>query len=68
MSDQIKSEILKYMKGDNQREYTIPDIQSGIQIRNREHIAVALRELELEGLVTRPRSLLVGFFKRESFN
>lgn len=51
MSDQIKSEIINYIKQDSQREYTIPDIQNGAGIRNREHVAVALRELELEGLV-----------------
>lgn len=51
MSDQIKSEIITYMKQDSQREYTIPDIQNGAEIRNREHLAVALRELELDGIV-----------------
>lgn len=51
MSDQIKSKIIHYMKQDRQREYTIPDIQNGIGIRNREHVAVALKELELERLV-----------------
>ena len=29
MSDQIKSEIIIYIKQDSQREYTIPDIQNG---------------------------------------
>ena len=51
MSDQIKSKIINYIKQDSQREYTIPDIQNGAGIRNREHLAVALRELELDGIV-----------------
>ena len=51
MSDQIKNRIIDYIKQDSQREYTIPDIQKGSGIRNREHVVVALRELELEGLV-----------------
>ena len=51
MSDQIKKAIINYIKQDSQREYTIPDVQNGAEIRNREHVAVALRELELEGLV-----------------
>ncbi len=51
MSDKIKNKIINYMKQDSQRDYTTPDIQNGITIRNREHVAVALRELELEGLV-----------------
>lgn len=55
MSDQIKKAIINYIKQDSQREYTLPDVQKGAEIRNREHVAVALRELELEGLV-KPRT------------
>ena len=51
MSDHIKNQIKDYIKQDTQRDYTIPDIQNGAGIRNREHLAVALRELELDGIV-----------------
>lgn len=51
MSQDIKKNILNYMKREKQIEYTIPDIQTGLNISNREHVVVAFTELEMEGKV-----------------
>lgn len=58
----IKGEIIRFMEQDTQREYTTPDIQNGIGVRNREHAVVALRELELEKRVASRKKGRVPYY------
>jgi hypothetical protein len=49
-SKETRNAIITYMAGaDNQLEFTIPDIQKGTGIKNREKVVVALTELKAEG-------------------
>jgi len=51
MPRDIKSDILSLMERDKQIEYTIPDFQKSLNIRNREHLVRALTELDKEGKI-----------------
>lgn len=51
MSRDTKDLILKLLQKDVQKQYTIPDILKGIGIKNREQVAVALKELELKHVI-----------------
>jgi|GEM_PF-2205536 hypothetical protein len=45
MQEKITDKIIKYMKKDLRREYTIPEIMREINVKNREKVVVALTEL-----------------------
>lgn len=49
--DDTTDAIVGFMRQDMQREYTIPDVQKGIEVKNRERVVVALRELGFQRIV-----------------
>ena len=63
MSEDIKSSILKFMEENKELEYTIPDIQKGANIRSREHVAVALTELEKEEKVASRKKVRIKYYR-----
>lgn len=63
MPKDIKRSILKFMEGNKELEYTIPDIQKGAKIRSREHVAVALTELEKEGKVVSRKKSRITYYR-----
>jgi exoribonuclease R len=46
MTNNIKNAILSFMEKNRDIEYSIPDFQKGLKIKNREHLIRALTELE----------------------
>ena len=63
MSEDIKSVILKFIEENRELEYTIPDIQKGTNIRSREHVAVALTELEKEDKVVSRKKVRIKYYR-----
>lgn len=51
MQDGIYSKISNVMQKDVRREYTIPEIMAGLDLKNREKVATALARLEERGVV-----------------
>jgi hypothetical protein len=51
MPKDIKNAILKFMENNKYIEYSIPDFQRGLNIKNREHLIRALTELTRDGEV-----------------
>ena len=55
MPDEIENKIANVMQKDVRREYTIPEIMTGIDVKNREKVVGALARLEERGIVEVPR-------------
>ncbi len=51
MQDGIYNKIAHVMQKDVRREYTIPEIMTGLDLKNREKVATALARLEERGVV-----------------
>lgn len=51
MQDNIGIKIINIMKNDNRRDYTIPEIMTALNLKNREKAIAALARLEGEGYI-----------------
>ena len=51
MPDEIENKIANVMQKDVRREYTIPEIMTGLDVKNREKVVGALARLEERGIV-----------------
>jgi len=51
MSETIENKIIKFLRIDLRREYTIPEIIKGIGVSNREKVASSLARLEGQKVV-----------------
>ena len=51
MSNEIDNKVVKVMQTDLRREYTMPEIMGGINVRSREKVIAALARLEGRNVV-----------------
>jgi len=51
LEEQIESQVVNFMNIDRHREYTIPEVMTGVDVKNREKAASALARLEGQGIV-----------------
>jgi hypothetical protein len=51
MQDDFGNRIVEIMKNDNRRDYTIPEIMSALNLKNREKAVAALARLEGNGSI-----------------